>query len=165
MTAANVATAPQVGRAWGRGPFVAMVLVVGLVAGVAIGALAARATTSEATTPTIGVTTHQPRVASMAPRAAAAAARAEASLANYARLVAAISVAESRHDFAAKARFSSQLKAALTPQTIGLVYQEHARLMQALATADRDSLAALITRDIAALCGPAEVKASLSFCN
>jgi len=145
-----------------------MALVVTLVAGVAIGALAVRAATSEATTPTIGVTTYQPRVASMAPRAAAAAAaRAEASLANYASVVAGISVAESRHDFAAKARFSSELEAALTPQTIGLVYQEHARLQLALdeAKATGNGYAMFrITQDLDALCGPAAVKASLSFC-
>jgi hypothetical protein len=152
-----------------------MALVVSLVAGVAIGALAVRAVAgTESVKPVIGMTTYQPQVGPMAPKAAAAAAvraeaaaaaAAEASFANYSRIVAGISVAESRHDFAAKARFTSQLDAALTPQTIGLVYQEHERLVQALASADRDSLAAMITRDIAALCGPATVKASLSFCN
>jgi hypothetical protein len=151
-----------------------MALVVSLVAGVAIGALAVGAVAgTESVKPAIGMTTYQPQVGPMAPKAAAAAAvraeaaaaaAAEASFANYSRIVAGISVAESRHDFATKARFESQLEAALTAETIGLIYQEHARLEQALANADRDSLAALITRDLAALCGPAAVKASLSFC-
>ena len=163
MTAANVATAPQVGRTWGRGPFVAMVLVVGLVAGVAIGALAVRATTAEAVVADVGVTTSQPRVGPMAGTRAPAAA--VEPMANYARIVAGLSAAESRHDFAAKARFESQLESALTAETIGLIYQKHERLMAALADADRDSHAALITRELAKLCGPAAVKAQLDFCN
>jgi len=37
--------------------------------------------------------------------------------------------------------------------------------MAALGSANRDSHAALITREIAKLCGPAAVKAQLDFCN
>ena len=162
MTAANVATAPQVGRTWGRGPFVAMALVVTLVAGVAIGALAVRAaTSSEAATPIIGVTTHQPVVGPMARTAPAAV----SPMATYARVVAGLAVAEERHDFAAQARLESQLESALTAETIGLVYQKHEQLMAALAETGRDSHAALITRELARLCGPKAVKPQLEFCN
>jgi len=164
MTAATVATTPKVGRAWGRGPFVALALVVTLVAGVAIGALAVRAaTTSQAATPNVGVTTYQPRVGPMAGSAPAAAA--VDPMQNYARIVAGLNAAESRHDFAAEARFNSQLESALTAETIGLIYQRHEALMAALAASERDSHAALITRELAKLCGPAAVKAQLDFCN
>ena len=166
MTAASVATAPQVGRTWGRGPFVAMVLVVGLVAGVAIGALAVRAaTTTEASSPAISVTTSQPQVGPMAGTRAPAAA--VDPMTNYARVVAGLSVAESRHDFAAKAQFESQLDAALTAETIGVIYQEHSRLQlaldEALATGNGYAMFR-ITQELEGLCGPAAVKASLSFC-
>ena len=165
MTAATVTTAPQVGRTWGRGPFVAMVLVVGLVAGVAIGALAVRAAPTQGVVPDAGTSMIQPRVGPMAgPRTPAAAVD---PMANYARVLAGISVAESRHDFASKARFQSQLEAALTAETIGLVYQEQARLQKALeeAQATGNGYAIFrITQDLNGLCGPAAVKASLSFC-
>ena len=166
MTAANVATTPQVGRTWGRGPFVAMALVVTLVAGVAIGALAVRAATStQAATPAIGETTYQPPVG---PMAGSAAAPAVDPMSNYARIVAGLSVAESRHDFAAKARFASQLETALTAETIGLIYQERARLLHALEEAHANGSGYgiyRITQDLNGLCGPAAVKASLTFCN
>ena len=165
MTAANVAIAPQAGRTWGRGTLVAIALVVTLVAGVAIGALVVRAATSEAVTPTIGETTHQPPVGPMAGPAAAAAVD---PMANYASIVAGLSVAESRHDFAAMARFKVRLASALTAETIGLIYQEQARLLQALEDAKANGNAYgiyRITESLNGLCGPDAVKASLSFCN
>ncbi|HET9346149.1 MAG TPA: hypothetical protein VFO05_10630 [Candidatus Limnocylindrales bacterium] len=166
MTAATVATAPRVLGTWGRGPFVALALIVTLVAGVAIGALAVRAATStEAATSNVGVTTHQPRVG---PMAGSVAAPAVDPMADYARVVAGLNVAESRHDFAARARFESQLESVLTAETIGLIYQERARMMHALEEAQANGSGYgiyRITQDLNGLCGPAAVKASLTFCN
>ena len=88
-----------------------------------------------------------------------------APMADYRQLVANLAAAEQRHDFAAKARFESQLDKALTPALIGKIYQERERLMAALAAADRDSHAALITRELRGLCGAEAVKAELEFCN
>ena len=167
MTAANVAVSPKLGRASGTGPFVAVLLIVSLVAGVAIGALAVRAaTTAQAVVPDVGVSMIQPRVGPMAgTRAPAVAAD---PMTNYARVVAGISVAESRHDYAAKSRFESQLDSALTAETIGLIYQEQARLQLALEEAQANGSGYgiyRITQALNGLCGPAAVKASLSFCN
>jgi hypothetical protein len=83
----------------------------------------------------------------------------------YRQVVANLAAAEERHDFAAQARFESQLDELMTPAVIGKIYQERERLLAALAASDRDSHAALITREIAKLCGPAAVKAQLTFCN
>jgi hypothetical protein len=140
-----------------------MALVVTLVAGVAIGALVVRANTAQAVVADVGVTTSQPRVGPMAGTRAPAVA--VDPMENYARIVAGLSAAESRHDFAAKARFENQLESALTAETIGLIYQRHEQLMAARAESGRDSHAALITRELAKLCGPAAVKAQLDFCN
>jgi hypothetical protein len=171
MTAANVATRPSVGRSFGSGPVGAIALTFGLVAGLAVGALALRpaATTAPAAAPAVAQTTHQ---ANVGPKAAAAAARAaaaksERALVNYTQVVANVQAAESRHDFAAKFRFERQLRAMLTPQTIGLVYQERSHLMDSLAEAKATGNGYGIWRikqELDALCGPAAVKAQLSFC-
>ena len=82
---------------------------------------------------------------------------------NYARVLAGISVAESRHDFASKAR-PEPARSRPDPETIGLIYQEQApRRSQAQATGNGYAIFR-ITQDMNGLCGPAAVKASLSFC-
>ena len=166
MTAANVATRPSVGRSWGSGPIGAIALTVGLMAGLAVGALALRpATASQAAAPAaVAPTTHQPHVGPMAGTPAAAA---PSALENYARVVANISAAETRHDFAARYRFERQLNATLTAPTIGLIYQERSRLLESLAMARANGNGYAIWRigqDLDGLCGPAAVKARLSFC-
>ena len=164
MTAANVAVSPKVGRAWGHGPFMAVALSVGLVAGIAIGAVALRpATATGPAAAPISQTTSQPRVGPMARPASS-----EASLmANYVQIASNINMAESRHDFAAKARFEGKLAAALTPRTIGVVYQEHARWMKALEAAQATGNGYEIfrvTEALNALCGTDAAKAQLTFC-
>jgi hypothetical protein len=168
MTAANVAARPSVGRSWGSGPIGAIALTVGLVAGLAVGALALRpASASQAAAPAaVAPTTYQPHVGPMAgtPKAAAPAAKA---MANYTRVVANLQAADTRHDFAARYRFERQLRATLTPTTIGLVYQERSRLLESLAMARANGNGYAIWRigqDLNALCGPAAVKSQLSFC-
>jgi hypothetical protein len=88
-----------------------------------------------------------------------------ASMANYRQLVANLAAAEQSNDFVAQTRFEAQLDKMLTPALIGKIYQEREQLMAALAAADRDSHAALITREIRGLCGAEAVKAELVFCN
>jgi hypothetical protein len=167
MTAANVATAPRVGRTMGHGPFAAVALSVGLLAGIAVGALALRpaASAGQAVAP-VAPTTHQPRVGPQAARPAAVIPAARV-MENYARVVSNIAAAESRHDFAAKFRFERQLRATLTPQAIGLVYQERSRLLESMAEARATGNGYAIWRigqDLDGLCGPASVKAQLTFC-
>jgi hypothetical protein len=167
MTAANVAVSPKVGRAWGHGPFMAVALSVGLMAGIAIGALALRpatATGPAAAPVTVSQTTSHPtgpmaRGAALAPTTNL--------LKDYVQVVANIKAAESRHDFAAKSRFESQLADALTPRTIGVIYQEHARWLKALEQAQATGNGYEIfrtTEALNALCGTDAVKAQLSFC-
>ena len=93
---------------------------------------------------------------------------ATASLAAYRQLVASMKVAESSRDLAARYRFDKQLKAMLTANTIGAIYQEHARLTSSLATAKANReyhAVSMINQRIAAICGPKAVKAQLDFCN
>jgi hypothetical protein len=167
MTAANVATRPSVGRSWGSGPVGAIALTIGLVAGLAVGALALRpaATATQAVAPRVAPTTYQAHVGPMAGHPAAA--PAQSPLVNYTRVVANVKAAESRHDFAARYRFERQLRATLTAQTIGLVYQERSRLMERLAEAKSTGNGYAVYRigdDLDALCGPAAVKSLLTFC-
>ena len=135
MTATNVAMTPGIGRTPGRGAFAAVALSLGLVAGLGIGALAFRPATATgpmAAPAAITHTTH-PRVGPMAPKATIAASATV--LANYTQVVANLKAAESRHDFAAKARFERELTATLTAEAIGLVYQERTHLLESLADA------------------------------
>jgi hypothetical protein len=152
----------------GHGPFAAVALSVGLLAGIAVGALALRpAAASPAVPPAaVGPTIHQPRVGPQAARPAAVIPAARV-MENYARVVSNIAAAESRHDFAAKFRFERQLRATLTPQAIGLVYQERSRLLESMAEARANGNGYAIWRigqDLDGLCGPASVKAQLTFC-
>jgi hypothetical protein len=145
----------------------AVALSIGLVAGIAIGALALRpaaATDTAAAQVTVSATTSQPRVGPMA----APAVPATNVLKNYVQVVANIEAAESRHDYAAKARFESDLAAALTARTIGIVYQEHATWAKALDEAKATGNGYEIfraTEALNALCGTGAAKAQLTFCN
>ena len=87
-----------------------------------------------------------------------------APIVRYRQIVANLAAAEAHHDVPAIARFRGQLDDVLTPALIGTVYQEHERLMAAIAADGRDSHAALLVRQLQALCGPASVKAQLEFC-
>ena len=152
----------QRGTVWPRLPwaFAALALTVGLVVGLAVGTTMATRTTTQGAISALPVTlparTHAGPMRSTAPMAA------------YRQLVANIRVAESRHDFAARFRFTNQLSAMLTAQTIGSIYQEHALLASYLAAAKANGehhAVSRINQRIAAICGPKAVKARLDFCN
>ena len=134
--------------------FVVLALMIAVVAGVAAGSAIARSAA-----PTVADTSAPVRHHNIFPAAKAP------TITDYRSLVANLAAAEERHDSQAAYRFGNQLDRILTPGMIGYVYQEHARLVAALGSSDRDSHAALITREIAKLCGPAAVKAQLDFCN
>ena len=135
--------------------FVAVALLLAIGVGVVVGARAF-ATTAPVIADTSAPVKHHsgtppaPRVAPMT---------------EYRQVVANLAAAEARHDFAAQHRFESQLDKLLTPQLIGTIYQQREQLLAALAESDRDSHAALITRELGKLCGAAAVKAQLAFCN
>jgi hypothetical protein len=142
----------------------ALALVVGLASGLAVGAAIAPRTSTQASVSTAPIT---PPARTHAARPVAAA-KAVAPMAAYRQLVANIQAAERRSDFAAQARFASQLSAMLTAQTIGTIYQQHVRLEASLATAKANEeyhAVSMINRRIAALCGTDTVKAQLEFCN
>jgi hypothetical protein len=161
MSALGVAAQP--GTVWPRmpGAFLGIALAVGLGVGLAAGAtMAVRTTTQTAMS--------APPVTPAARTHAGAAPVALAPMTAYRQLVADIKVAESRRDFAAQYRFASQLKTMLTAETIGSIYQEHARLLAGLATAKANGnyhTASRFDRQLGAICGASIVKARLDFCN
>lgn len=162
MSALRVAAQP--GTVWPKmpGAFMAAALAVGLAVGVAVGATMTARTATQASN-TAQVTTPPARTHS-----ARTPALALAPMTAYRQLVANIRAAESRHDFAMQHRFGTQLKAMLTAETIGTIYQDRARLLAGLetATANRDYHAASrFSRQLAAICGTKTVKAQLDFCN
>lgn len=139
----------------------AIALIVGLGFGLAVGANLGAAGTRTAP----GNAVSGPPTA-LASRTHAAAA--PAPMASYRQLVANLKAAESRHDYAAQARFSSELSKMLTAQTIGSVYQARTQLLASLATAKAHHdyhAAARINLRLAGLCGSKTVKAKLDFCN
>ena len=154
MSSATAAARP--GFAMPRMPmwFVALALLVAVSVGAIAGAAMARSTAQPAPASTGIVRHHNAFPAANAP-----------TIGDYRALVANLAAAEERHDYEAQYRFGQQLDRILTPGMIGYVYQKHAELVAALGKSDRDSHAALITREIAKLCGPAAVKAQLVFCN
>ena len=170
MTAANVASTQQgIGRTGSPGVVTALALAVALLAGVAIGAFAVRATTTttHVAPAAVAPTTHQPRVGPMAAPGAAATV-ASRQMANYRQLVANLGAARKAHDFRSIYRIDRALDAALTPAVIGMVYQEHARLAANLTAAyERHDMRAqaLISRQVQALCGQPDVQSRLKFCN
>ena len=160
MSASGVAA--QRGTVTRRPPWavVALALTILLAIALAVSAiLASRASTGAGTS-----------VSPITPpaRIHASPAKSTAPMAAYRDVVADLKAAESRHDFAAQARFGNELKAILTTQTIGLIRQEHARLESYLATARAHHeyhAASMINQRISALCGPKTVRAQLDFCN
>ena len=158
MSSATAAARP--GYAMPRIPlwFVVLALMLAVVAGIAAGSAIARS----AAAPNVADTSAPVRHHAAFTGAVGAQ---PTTIVRYRQLVTSLSAAEANHDAAGAYRFESQLDQLLTPQAMGTVYAEHARLMAALGSANRDSHAALITREIAKLCGPAAVKAQLDFCN
>ena len=168
MTAANVASTQQgISRTGTAGVVAALALAVALLAGVAIGAFAVRATTTTHLAPAaVAPTTHQPRVGPMAPVANATVATRQ--MASYKQLVANLAAARMAHDFKSVYRIDRALDAALTPAMIGMVYLEHARLAANLEAAyERHDLRAqaLISGQVQAICGWPDVQSRLKFCN
>ena len=160
MSALRVATQPR--AVWPKMPWagLAVALTIGLAIGLTVGATMLARTSAQ-------TAISAPRVTPAA-RSHAGPAAVVSSMTSYRQVVAALKVAEGRHDFAAQSRFGNQLKAMLTAETIGSVYQEHARLQAGLATAqaNRDyRTASRFTRQLAAICGADAVKDQLAFCN
>ena len=85
-------------------------------------------------------------------------------MARYRELVADLAAAEDQAAYREQAIFRGQLDSLLTPQLIGQIYQEHARLLAARAATPRDSHAGRLTVQLMALCGSDAVKARLTFC-
>jgi hypothetical protein len=156
----SIPVAAQPGSAMPRvRAFVAVALLLVIGVGVGVGARAIATTAPAVAETTTPVKHHAGWPATRVAPAAVA------PMTSYRQLVANLAAAEARHDYAAQARFQGQLDEALTPALIGKIYQERERLMAALAAADRDSHAALITRELRDLCGATAVKAELEFCN
>jgi hypothetical protein len=160
MSALRVAAQP--GTVWPRmpGAFMGTALAVGLAIGLAAGAtMAVRTSTQTAIS--------APPVTPAARTHAGAVPVAVAPMTAYRQLVADIKVAEKQRDYAAQYRFSNQLKVMLTAETIGSIYQDHARLLTGLATAKANGdyhAASRFSRQLAAICGTNTVKAQLNFC-
>ena len=137
---------------------VALVVALAVGIGVAVGANAF-ATTHQAP----AVTTSQVKHHAATPPGALAAK--PSPMIRYRQLVANLAAAEDRGDGQAIARYRNELGTLLTPALIGTIYQQHERLMAALAVTGHDSHAALITKQLMALCGADTVRAQLAFCN
>ena len=152
--------AAQSGRATPRTSLAIVVLA--LVAAAMIGAAVGGAIVANRTPAHVAVVT-----APVQPHPVTAAAPLKAmpgTIARYREVVANLVAAEKRNDGRDTAAYRGELDGILTPAMIGLIYQEHERLLEARAAMPHNSHASLITRQIAALCGPAEVKARLTFC-
>jgi hypothetical protein len=161
MSALGVATQPSALRFRPQGPIAGMALVVGLAAGVLLGAVGMRPTTVPAV-PAQVPAAHGPDAAD------AAKAATTSGLAAYHNLVGNIQAAESRHDRRALIRFGSQMHALLTAETIGSIYLERAQLQSdlAVAKAQGDNRAvAMISNQLKKLCGTKASQAYLEFCN
>ena len=164
MTALGVATQPSALRLRAQGPIAGMALVVGMAAGVMLGAVGMRPTTVPAV-PAQVPAAHGPDAADAAKAAQAAT---TSGLAAYRNLVANIQTAESNHDRRALIRFGSQMHALLTAETIGSIYLEREQLQSDLAVAKAQGdhhAAALISTQLAKLCGTKASQAYLEFCN
>ena len=160
MSALRVAAQP--GTVWPKlpGAVMALTLTAGLAIGLAVGGtMAARTGTQSAVT--VGPVTPPARThAAKAPTVAP--------MASFRQVVSNLKAAESRHDFAAQARFGDQLKTMLTAEMIGKVYQEQARLdlnLEAAMANHEYRAAARASRLLGELCGAQAVKNQLAFCN
>jgi hypothetical protein len=158
----SLPVAAQPGRAAPRLSLVVVILalVVAGLAGAALGAVIAANRTAAAVPPV--ATTPSVKHHSATPPVTAT-----SRLVEYRQIVANVAAAEQRHDYAAKARYASQLDEMMTPQMIGAIYQERARLLAGLEVSveRRDTHSrALIARQIRSLCADT-AKAQLDFCN
>jgi hypothetical protein len=167
MTALGVATQPSALRFRAQGPIAGTALVVGLAAGVLLGAVGMRPATVPAAPAQVahGPAAHGPDAADAAKAASAATI---SGLAAYRSLVANIQVAEKNHDRRALIRFGSQMHALLTAETIGSIYLEREQLQSDLAVAKAQGdhrAVAMISNQLAKLCGTKASKSYLEFCN
>jgi hypothetical protein len=138
---------------------VVLALVAAGMIGAAVGAaIAANRTTAQTT----AVTTSVQQPVPLPPGAIAA--KQQAPMARYRQLVADLAAAEDQGAYREQAIFRGQLDSLLTPQLIGQIYQEHARLLEARTSTPHDSHAGRLTRQLMALCGSDAVKARLTFC-
>ena len=164
MTALGVATQPSALRFRPQGPIAGMALVVAMAAGVFLGAVGMRPAAVPAA-PAQVPAVHGPDAADAAKAAAAAT---TSGLAAYRSLVANIQTAESNHDRRALIRFGSQMHALLTAETIGSIYLEREQLQSDLAVAKAQGdhrAVAMISNQLAKLCGTKASQAYLEFCN
>jgi hypothetical protein len=164
MTALGVATQPSALRFRAQGPIAGMALVVGMAAGVLLGAVGMRPTTVPAV-PAQVPAAHGPDAADAAKAAHAATI---SGLEAYRNKVANIQVAESNHDRRGLVRLGSQMRALLTAETIGAIYLEREQLQSDLAVAQAQGdhhAVARISNQLAQLCGTKASKAYLEFCN
>lgn len=158
MSAVQVATQPGALRFRAQGPIAGTALVIGMAAGVFLGAVGMRPAIVPAVPAQVPVA-HGP---------AAGQAATTNGLAAYRSLVANIQVAENNHDRRALIRFGSQMHALLTAETIGSIYLDRAQLKSdlAVAKAQGDNRAvAMISNQLANLCGTKASQAYLDFCN
>ena len=166
MTALGVATQPSALRFRPQGPIAGMALAAGLAAGVLLGAIGMRPAAVPAA-PAQVPAVHGPDAADAA-KAATAAAATTSGLAAYRSLVANIQTAENNHDRRALIRFGSQMHALLTAETIGSIYLEREQLQSDLAVAKAQAdhrAVAMISNQLAKLCGTKASQAYLEFCN
>jgi cation transporter-like permease len=164
MSAVQVATQPRALRFGAQGPIAGMALVIGMAAGVVLGAVAMRPASVPAA-PAQVPAVHGPDAADAAKAANAATA---SGLVAYHSLVANIQVAESQHDRRALIRFGSQMHALLTAETIGSIYLEREQLQSDLAAAEAQGDIRSIARigsQLDKLCGTKASQAYLEFCN
>jgi hypothetical protein len=164
MTALGVATQPSALRFRPQGPIAGMALAAGLAAGVLLGAIGMRPAAVPAA-PAQVPAVHGPDAADAAKAANAATA---SGLAAYHNLVANIQTAEGNHDRRALIRFGSQMHALLTAETIGSIYLEREQLQSDLAVAKAQGdhrAVAMISNQLAKLCGTKASQAYLEFCN
>ena len=161
MSALGVATQPSALRFRTQGPITGMVLAAGLAAGVLLGAIGMRPAAVPAA-PAQVPAVHGPDAAKAADAATTS------GLAAYHNLVANIQTAESNHDRRALLRFGSQMHALLTAETIGSIYLEREQLQSDLAVAKAQAdhrAVAMISNQLAKLCGTKASQAYLEFCN
>ena len=164
MSALGVATQPSALRFRPQGPIAGMALAAGLAAGVLLGAIGMRPAAVPAA-PAQVPAVHGPDAADAAKAAAAAT---TSGLAAYRSLVANIQTAENNHDRRALIRFGSQMHALLTAETIGSIYLEREQLQSDLAVAKAQGdhrAVAMISNQLAKLCGTKASQAYLEFCN
>jgi hypothetical protein len=135
-----------------------MALVIGMAAGVFLGAVGMRPATVPAA-PAQAPVAHGPAAGHVATTNG---------LVAYRSLVANIQVAEKQHDRRALIRFGNQMHALLTAETVGSIYLAREQLQSDLAVARAQGdnhAAAMVNNQLAKLCGTKASQAYLEFCN